>query len=297
MKSNSTENIISDASTANRKLSTTANENFDLFSYLSLDEETKSQLFGNNQIDHKLDAMVKDWFTSHDILYCIHPSDGSILIWLVDWLDEYLPGNFRQAQVSFHAKLPNSIPVGDAMSLTNGVFLYTEPIKLDTEENYSNDGATVDTSNLTDSNDELLNTSGSNNTKSLNNQSEDNYYFLPGVVNLVSKHNNGTLNLWRLQFNETSKYQSLVNVSHVFRTCGHRFRVSDITSHPVLPFLLTNSMMEVAVGNDTNNFNDTSDPEQISKRSDFSIDEAGNQEGKELLETFHKGFFYSDLKN
>jgi hypothetical protein len=49
---------------------------------------------------------------------------------LIDWLDEYMPGSYRQAQVSFHARLPNSIPIGDAMSLTNSLFLFIEPIKI-----------------------------------------------------------------------------------------------------------------------------------------------------------------------
>lgn len=103
---------------------------------LNLDDEAKSLLFGNS-IEQKLDAMVKDWYTSHDILFSIHPFDGSVLIWLVDWLDEYMPGSYRQAQVSFHAKLPNSVPVGDAMSLTSSVSLYIEPVKLNNSQ--SND--------------------------------------------------------------------------------------------------------------------------------------------------------------
>ena len=61
---------------------------------------------------------------------------------------------------------------------------------------------------------------------------------------MVSKHNNGTLNLWRLQFQENSQYQSLINITHLSRTSGHRFRVSDISSHPILPFLLSNSINE-----------------------------------------------------
>lgn len=33
------------------------------------------------------------------MLFSIHPMDGSLLVWHVDWLDEYQPGMFRQAQV------------------------------------------------------------------------------------------------------------------------------------------------------------------------------------------------------
>ena len=161
--------------------------------------------------------MIRDLYSSQDLLFSIHPTDGSILIWLVDWLDEFMPTAYRQPQVSFHAKLPNTIPVGDAMSLSHSVFLFTQPVKNSFEicENKSK---------------------GSKQSKE--------YIFSSGVVNMVSKHNNGTLNLWRLQFQENSKYQSLVNTTHLSRICGHRLRLSDISSHPILPFLLTNSLSD-----------------------------------------------------
>jgi E3 ubiquitin-protein ligase DOA10 len=71
---------------------------------------------------------------------------------------------------------------------------------------------------------------------------DQNYSFLPGVVNMVSKHKNGTVNLWHLQFQEHSKYQSLIYISHLSRIFGHRWRVNSIFSHPILPFLLSNSI-------------------------------------------------------
>jgi hypothetical protein len=91
---------------------------------LNLDEETKSLLL-SNAMDQRLDKMMKDWYSSHDMLFSMHPVDGSILIWLVDWLDEYVPGGFRQAQISFHAKLPNAIPVGDAVSMSSQIILFS----------------------------------------------------------------------------------------------------------------------------------------------------------------------------
>ncbi len=157
-----------------------------------------------------------------------------------------MPGSYRQAQVSFHAKLPNSIPVGDAMSLSNLVFLYTEPIRLNTSVNTMTNNQFFNTSH---SNDDFSKQSSKNSSelknKSADSKIEDSLIFLPSVVNMVSKHSNGTLNLWKLQFQDNSKYQSLINVSHMSRVCGHRFRVKDITSHPILPFLLTNSMNEI----------------------------------------------------
>ena len=93
---------------------------------------------------------------------------------------------------------------------------------------------------------------------------------MPGVVHLVSKHNNGTLNLWKLQFQENSKYQSLVYMSHLSRACGHRFHVNFITSHPILPFLLTNSINDLRAS---------------SKEEQLLVDRSSSG----LLETFQKG--------
>lgn len=229
-------------------------------------------------IDKKLDQMVKDWYTTHDILFCIHPIDGSILIWLVDWLDEYMPGSYRQAQVSFHAKLPNSIPVGDAVSLTNSVFLYTEPMKsiISRRNDLHNDFLSQDQFNTNFDTDK---------------SEQDNYdfIFLPGVVNMVSKHNNGTLNLWKLQFQENSHYQSLVNVSHLSRICGHRFRVNNITSHPVLPFLLTNSINDLNMNLDKDDSKRKSVHHSHHLHGNFSSIKESELENCDLLETFQKG--------
>lgn len=61
------------------------------------------------------------------------------------------------------------------------------------------------------------------------------------LVNLVTKHDNGTLNLWQLTFADKSKFSQVLSIGHKSRASGHRFRVNDITCHPVLPLLLTTS--------------------------------------------------------
>jgi hypothetical protein len=159
-----------------------------------------------------------------------------------------MPNSYRQAQVSFHAKLPNTIPIGDAVSLSNSIYLYTdtEPIRI--RNNNTN------TTNANTNNNQKSTRRKARKALALNNNSGEEepqcsgsttqaptQPFSTGIVYMVSKHSNGTLNLWKLQFQENSKYQSLVNVSHMYRVCGHRFRVGHITSHPILPFLLTNS--------------------------------------------------------
>lgn len=150
-----------------------------------------------------------------------------------------MPNSYRQAQVSFHAKLPNTIPIGDAVSLTNSIFLYTDTEAI---KNTSSNATFSNNINRQKSRKSLTPaTINIEEEESMLQNSPQQPLFAAGVVYMVSKHSNGTLNLWKLQFQENSKYQSLVNISHMYRVCGHRFRVGHITSHPILPFLLTNS--------------------------------------------------------
>lgn len=43
---------------------------------------------------------------------------------VVEWLDEYHSGSFRQAQISFSTRIPNAFPLGDAMTMSTHVCLY-----------------------------------------------------------------------------------------------------------------------------------------------------------------------------
>lgn len=44
---------------------------------------------------------------------------------MVEWLDEYHPGSFRQAQVSFSTRIPSAFPLGDSLSMSTTVSLYS----------------------------------------------------------------------------------------------------------------------------------------------------------------------------
>lgn len=52
-------------------------------------------------IDHEIELLLSEWSKNADMLFSIHPMDGSLLVWHVDWLDEYQPGMFRQVQVLY----------------------------------------------------------------------------------------------------------------------------------------------------------------------------------------------------
>lgn len=73
-----------------------AEENNSRPSDLEVSENSECSL---SAVKHQVDVLLEEWNKSADMLFSIHPIDGSLLVWHVDWLDEYQPGMFRQAQV------------------------------------------------------------------------------------------------------------------------------------------------------------------------------------------------------
>lgn len=55
----------------------------------------------------------------------------------------------------------------------------------------------------------------------------------------IQEYNNGYV--FQVTFADKSRFSTVLNVAHVSRACGHRFRTSSVACHPVLPLLLTTS--------------------------------------------------------
>ncbi|XP_034490581.1 dmX-like protein 2 [Drosophila innubila] len=240
-----------------------------------------------DSLDNKIECLLRDWHQSPDLLFAIHPVDGSYLIWVIEWLDDYYPGSYRQAQVSFSTRIPSAFPLGDAMSMSTTVSLFntgTHPL------------AFRDIANNVRSKDEFHKTGGSDQNSLRSDQNSGQQHFdkhdehdeetdqadqddehdedhaadrsatagggassssqdsaganatgaaLPlnvsPSVSMVTKHSNGTLNLWQLTFAFKTKFTQVLSIGHVSRASGHRFRVNDITCHPVLPLLVSTS--------------------------------------------------------
>ena len=66
-------------------------------------------------------------------------------------------------------------------------------------------------------------------------QSSDN------AVNLLTRHRNGSLNLWQLCMEDDRRYAKVASIAHRYRMCGHRFKTAAVAAHPTLPLLLTTS--------------------------------------------------------
>uniref|UniRef100_A0A4W3JDW5 Dmx like 1 n=1 Tax=Callorhinchus milii TaxID=7868 RepID=A0A4W3JDW5_CALMI len=183
-------------------------------------------------IDHKIELLLAEWNKNADMLFSIHPVDGSLLVWHVDWLDEYQPGMFRQVQVSFASRIPVAFPTGDANSLSKSVVMYacTKNVDLAIEQGKQKPAG------LSHSTSGMLISAGQNKSSGSLKLS----IFTPSVL-MISKHADGSLNQWTVSFAEESAFSTVLSVSHKSRYCGHRFHLNDLACHSVLPLLLTTS--------------------------------------------------------
>ncbi|KAJ8247851.1 hypothetical protein GJAV_G00251230 [Gymnothorax javanicus] len=183
-------------------------------------------------LDRKMETLTLEWNKSPDMLFTIHPVDGSFLVWHVKYLDEFIPGIFRQVQVSFSSQIPVAFPTGDANSLSKNIMMYACTFA-DCESGSTSDHKDRARS-VPQSASAPVGLGSSAMTHSL-------AAIIGPAVMMVSKHIDGSLNQWAVTFAEKSAFSSVLNVSHKFRYCGHRFHLNDLACHTVLPLLLTSS--------------------------------------------------------
>ncbi|MGH0182408.1 UNVERIFIED_CONTAM: hypothetical protein FKN15_021343, partial [Acipenser sinensis] len=220
-------------------------------------------------IDHEIEILLAEWNKNADMMFSIHPMDGSLLVWHVDWLDEYQPGMFRQVQVSFVSRIPVAFPTGDANSLSRSIVMYacTKNVDLAIQQGKQKPPGMIRSSSM-------LISFGNNKSSSSLKLS----IFTPNVL-MISKHADGSLNQWAVSFAEESAFSTVLSVSHKSRYCGHRFHLNDLACHSVLPLLLTTShhnalrTPEVDSMNDNKGLDNTMPRDPLSKRlSRVSVD-------------------------
>uniref|UniRef100_A0A8C2XDJ5 Dmx like 1 n=1 Tax=Cyclopterus lumpus TaxID=8103 RepID=A0A8C2XDJ5_CYCLU len=187
-------------------------------------------------VKHQVDVLLEEWNKGADMLFSIHPMDGSLLVWHVDWLDEYQPGMFRQAQVSFVSRIPVAFPTGDAISLSHGVVMYACNKNVDLAIQHGRKRPPG--SALPQTKSALISYGGQG--KAAPSSSLRLSIFTPNVL-MISKHADGSLNQWAVGFAEDSAFSTVLSVSHKSRYCGHRFHLNDLACHSLLPLLLTTS--------------------------------------------------------
>uniref|UniRef100_A0A8B9UVM2 Dmx like 1 n=1 Tax=Anas zonorhyncha TaxID=75864 RepID=A0A8B9UVM2_9AVES len=216
-------------------------------------------------VDHEIEILLSEWSKNADMLFSIHPMDGSLLVWHVDWLDEYQPGMFRQVQVSFVSRIPVAFPTGDANSLCRSIVMYacTKNVDLAIQQGKQKPPG------LTRSSSMLISSGHSKSTNSLKLS-----IFTPNVM-MISKHADGSLNQWLVSFAEESAFSTVLSISHKSRYCGHRFHLNDLACHSVLPLLLTTSHHNALSSPDVENAKQANDSLK-SQESPLRLQSRGN---------------------
>ncbi|XP_009870026.1 PREDICTED: dmX-like protein 1, partial [Apaloderma vittatum] len=231
------------------------------------DEKTTPSLvpLSSAIIDHEIEVLLSEWSKNADMLFSIHPMDGSLLVWHVDWLDEYQPGMFRQVQVSFVSRIPVAFPTGDANSLCRSIVMYacTKNVDLAIQQGKQKPPG------LTRSSSMLISSGHSKSTNSLKLS-----IFTPNVM-MISKHADGSLNQWLVSFAEESAFSTVLSISHKSRYCGHRFHLNDLACHSVLPLLLTTSHHNALISPDVENAKQSNDSLK-SQESPIRLQSRGN---------------------
>ncbi|KRY70236.1 DmX-like protein 2 [Trichinella pseudospiralis] len=195
------------------------------------DLDQSSTASRKDYVDVKLDLLFREWQHSFDVLFAIHPLDGSLLVWTVDYLDNVT----RQAQVNFASRLPGVFPLTDAASLHHNLAVLNSPgsSPLIASASISKSSSSSSTAAAAAA------ASFSGNCKFTSDFLVDQEQHLS--VYLLTTHHNGTLNLWHLNLDEKSNYSHILSITHKSRMCGHRFIVKSVACHPILPLFLTTS--------------------------------------------------------
>lgn len=152
---------------------------------------------------------------------------------VVDNLDESSPGTFNQVKVSLSAMLPSAFPVFDAITMQPNLWLFDEYGRLGLKSLKLESDAKSDVTGLPSHRSRYTATATGTDSSGRSDNS-----LMPNVL-LVTKHTNGSINMWQISFAENSQFSTVVNVSHVSRASGHRFRANSSACHPLLPLLLT----------------------------------------------------------
>ena len=122
--------------------------------------------------------------------------------------------------MSFSSRIPNAIPLGDASTMSSNVTVFNSRHILNVnqliKERDEEEAAAAAAEGDEGGDDQSMS------VPQLSVASSKRYRSSP-VVSMISKHNNGTLNLWDVTFSPDTKFLQLLNISHKARANGHRF--------------------------------------------------------------------------
>ncbi|XP_048584043.1 dmX-like protein 2 isoform X2 [Nematostella vectensis] len=180
----------------------------------------------DSYVSSAIGNMLREWYKSPDTLIAVHPVDGSLLVWLIEWLDVQPGSQYRQPQVSFLSRIPMAIPPADANSLLPKLIVYCP--RIDKIRALRHAVSQVGKSKPVS-------------PKALRAHFGSSSSGAQATGIMVSTHRDGALNHWQLVFADDSSFSTVVSISHIARRCGHRYPITTILAHPELPLLLSTS--------------------------------------------------------
>lgn len=194
--------------------------------------------------------LMDEWNTSPDLLLCIHPSVGSLMVWTVEGLDAPAHTS-RLVHISFSSCLPHVFPPHLAQTLRQELlqFLIREQDVVHPKSvGEATDSFSLPVPQI------RLSSGGSMATMSHLQGSEDVPKVRPeSTLILVSNHVNGSLNTWSVELTEQSNSStSIAGLIHCAGTGGHHSVVRAICRHPWLPILITVSSSKALTSPTTN---------------------------------------------
>ena len=174
---------------------------------------------------------LDDWCNSSDLLLCVHPNSGSLMIWTVEGLDSS-PTCHKLAHVNFSSCLPHIFPPSDAFTLRQELLTFRHKPVLDSiipQDTYNDnyDGLIV----LNDMNAQDALTDKPSTEKTVEPTSS---------LSVLSCHDNGSLNLWSVELGPLP-FTSVSGLIHIAHISGHHSMVTNMVKHPSLPIVVTTS--------------------------------------------------------
>ncbi|KAL7077250.1 hypothetical protein ACQ4LE_003475, partial [Meloidogyne hapla] len=170
-----------------------------------------------DSIDHKLEGLLRHWVKSCDILFAIHPMDGSLLTWTLEWLDD----QWKQPTVSFASRIPEAFPLSDAISLLSPMNTLRPSLHILFEYSHKRKSDIEEQSQAQDFQTFLA---------------RNKYLAKNNEIYLLTNHRIGTLNLWRMQIenapNESVIQKQNIPIAASVTNVVHGYRISKPSLEP-----------------------------------------------------------------
>ena len=205
-------------------------------------------------------ALLHEWRNTPDMLFAIHPYDGSLLVWMMDGLDAVSP-SFRLARLSFASRIPHAMPTADVWTLQGNIFtmagagpddsedigkLLATPAKRHTVLSGSISGRSTPSAWM-----RRRRSDGSHHSNLMHRGMTGGgpATRLPSVLSspdmahpslsLVSHHIGGAMHVWSVEFGRGSCYLTPFAMHRVGSAVGHRLPCRASLVHPSSSLLLT----------------------------------------------------------